>query len=435
MANVYYKDNNKYQLLTFREIEAAALKHNHAISDMGIMNFKDNGCFGQNILQNFDSEHWELLFYVPQSDSTMVYAKRIPQTLRANATIVPYYDIVTQTNTISATSEPISLNMDHTTAYEYNNFNNIISEYSVTAIENYYCCAYPLQIGYNDINFISNQDYITITFETNLPLIYNDNEDIDENELKIAFSPIVENNIITGYRINNTVFPKIGYTNIINIGLICTNKNIIDGFCVLFEKPPIYQLEITNIKITSTQNIYWKQSYSDYFHIAETGIPPIQFGSLGEVPITVTRSEESMLRYYCSEKFKTLLLPTKELTIAGSAFSGYCDNISDNNKRGYFILSIPQLIDENITTDQIQLIGKAAVWGCEAHTDYLDLAKNNTVSQNKINYQIDLINSKAGKIFIYVFFYHTSTNFKLSTPLYLFIETTLKLQITDNTNN
>ena len=57
MANVYYKDNNKYQLLTFREIEAAALKHNHAISDMGIMNFKDNGCFGQNILQNFDSEH------------------------------------------------------------------------------------------------------------------------------------------------------------------------------------------------------------------------------------------------------------------------------------------------------------------------------------------------------------------------------------------
>ena len=68
-----------------------------------------------------------------------------------------------------------------------------------------------------------------------------------------------------------------------------------------------------------------------------------------------------MLRYYCSEKFKTLLLPTKELTIAGSAFSGYCDNISDNNKRGYFILSIPQLIDENITTDQIQLIGKAAV--------------------------------------------------------------------------
>ena len=50
-------NNNQYQLLTFHEIEAAALHHNHAMSDMGIMNFKNNGCFGQNILQNFDSNH------------------------------------------------------------------------------------------------------------------------------------------------------------------------------------------------------------------------------------------------------------------------------------------------------------------------------------------------------------------------------------------
>lgn len=415
MANVYFKNNNQYYQLSYTDIDAAALYHKHDISDLGIMNFRNNGCTGQNILNNYDTEHANLLFYVPQINSDIVYAKRIPNDIIDNYDTTIYYNNNKTYNLTITNTDPVLIDSDQTTCYEYMDINNIITEQFTTLTSNYYYYYYPININYinNDFNIL---DIITITFETNLPI--SDNEHI----FSITFHPIINNSKIEKYYIDKTLYPKISYTNIINLGLIY-KANIIEGFCIICKEKLENQCDIKNlyIQINTNKSLSIQQNYIDYYDLSNGGIPPLESsGSLGIIDRTKPgynwQTINDVIRYYRSYKFKNLLTWGQKIPIAKCIIPGYCNNT--NYKQGYFILHIPYEFDIGIRPEHISLVNyeddqdiKGYIWGgggAIVAANGKILTKSNTPVQDKIAYNIQTI--APGMIGINMYWYTAPTS-------------------------
>ena len=405
MANIYYKNNqNVYKQLTYNNIDAAAKNHTHLMSDIGMLNFQNNGCTGQNILNNLNATYPNMLFYVPNVDSNMIYAKRMPASVLSHAT-VPWCNInqavsytITPTSTINANAAT-ALNNSITTFYEYKDTYPIITNEDILyhATEKYYCYYYPLQIKCLTTNVVNPQ--ILLTFKTNLDnnIDSTNSGQIDEEKTynyEIAFKPIINNSIITGYQITSFSVPS--HVNLIALGLIQNYKDSIKGICFVLNEQIKQQIDISDLKIASNINLSINQFYHDYYDISS--MPPIEVsGSLGAITQSgYDYTNESIARYYRSYKFYNLLTYGQEVIITQCIIPGYC---SSNFKKGKFMLYWPYEIDpivlqntHNTSSNSYNdILTLEAIWSKitedneEAYSKYTEIWALNRVIVNSNN--------------------------------------------------
>ena len=350
MANIYYKINqSEYKQLNYADINAAAEKHTHLMSDIGMLNFQNNGCLGQNATKNLNTNYPNILFYVPQPNSDIVYAKRMPESVIANPT-VPWCNINEIVSYNISTTAATNINSHVTTFYEYKNTYPIIinNKTLYTIPENYYCYYYPLQIKCLE----NNDNNITLSFKTNLKYALDTIETEQFDDYKIVFKPIIKNSKVYNYEIVETTIPDDNINIYTLLGLI-SNQNTVMGMCIILNEKIQSQIELSNLQITTNAELSVKQYYNDYYNISS--MPPMEIsGSLG----TVTQSGynytlESMKRYYRSHKFYNLLTYGQKVIINQCIISGYSvptyttsgSTTTTSFKHGYFILYWPYEID------------------------------------------------------------------------------------------
>ena len=448
MANVYYKTNDQYRQLTYYDIGAAAQNHTHFMSDIGMLNFKNNGCMGQHVLENIDNNYHNLLYYVPEINSNTVYAKRISNDKTVYNT-VPWCNI-NQTKTFAitptanfTTAVGQDINSNLTTFYEYQGINSIITM-SLNDLSNYYCYYYPLNIKCNTTTNIE------ISFKTNLE----NNDDIYK--------------IVCVFNENTSKFSIIAQTIpastliIKTLGIIQYKSNQIIGICIILTQQNIKQIELSDLKIKTDQIISVSQNYNDYYDISQ--IAPIEnSGSLGE-PINdeYNRTESDMLRYYRSYKFFNLLTWEQSITIPQCLIPGYTVQSTQNSqaifKHGYFHLHWPYEIDTEvldthtgssyndiITLEVIQanVIGfdnqyhthAGEIWALGTYAaNNLTLIPGTTNTSGKISYNI--VTVKPGFLGIEFYFPNNMTaNINNRCPLKFLAEGGLKVTIISKPNN
>ena len=456
MANVYYKHIDKntnissYQQLTFRDIGAAAQNHKHSVSELGIMNFRNNGCTGQNILENFDTFHKDLLFYVPQQYSKKVYAKRLPADILDAYDTVPVCNFNKNYSIENITGTTVAINPTWTIGQEYYDIDKVVVEESINLKTSYFYYFYPLIINYQTLN---QNNQITINFKINN----------NENNYSINFKPItnidgdpVNIEDIYCYKVIETSYPD---NNMVNIGLVCNSKNTIDGLCFIYQQDINVQLNISDINITTNATINISQNYIDYYDVSAEGIPDIETsGSLGpmEPSVRVNYNRQNvadMIRYYRSYKFNNLLTWGQCHIIRSCIISGYCNSTTYN--KGYFMLYLPLEFDEGITTSHITLYGyakdvypngvkpsdntdmhKCDIWGGGAYAGGANnkpLNKAATNNSNYINYQIIALSH--GRIGIDMYFPTVPTNYiSFMYPLKFVANNGLTIQIANQSS-
>lgn len=447
MANIYYKNNNnQYKKFSYLDIGAAAASHTHDISEIWGWNFKDNGCMGQNILNNIDSTHNNLLFYVPHTHSDIIYSKSIPNDILYKPTVLYYNNNQNMQQTIT-NAEDVDIDSYRTTAYTYNGLGTILTNWTYdTNTYNYYYYSYPLNISY-----IDNEDNISISFKTNLDdqiwtiEFSSQNEIVDcDSELEDPQNGNIDANYYIGLVKNNNIISDIAIIR-------REKKNITDENDILNKR----QIEITNIKISTEATISVKQNYIDYYDY-HTGIPDIaSCGSLG--PINENNYagtgnsynsalESDMIKYYRSYKFHNLLTWGQSFTLSVPIISGYCDSNAWN--RGFFVVHIPYELDEGITTSHVSLSGIASIWtlGRYAGTGnanyttptnsdatcayYKNLVKGTAVKSGQVTYNIYRL--LPGSIWFQIYFPAANTE-KISfyCPLKIVMHSLLTISISN----
>ena len=451
MANVYYKTNNQYKQLTYYDIGAAAQNHNHMMSDIGILNFKNNGCVGQHIVEKIDSNHYNLLYYVPEINSNMIYAKRIPND-KSTYNIVPWCNI-NQTKTFAVTPTASfttaigqNINSDLTTFYQYQYTYPVITM-SNDNLSTYYCYYYPLNIKCNETTDIE------ISFKTNL-----DNSD---NIYKIEYN---FNKTTSKFSITSQTIPP-SVLIVKALGVIQYKTNQIMGICIVLTEQNIKQIELSDLKIKTKEAISISQNYNDYYDISQ--IAPIESsGSLGE-PINnnYNKTESDMLRYYRSYKFFNLLTWEQSITISQCILPGYAvktTNTTNNQNfatHGYFHLHWPYEIDSEVLnihegTSYNDIISlevipamvwwpgnteakqhKGEIWALGTYAaNNLTLTPGTNNTSGYINYNI--VTVKPGFLGIDFYFPATkTTNISDRCPLKFLAEGGLKVTVTPAPNN
>lgn len=384
MANIYYKTfGNNYQKITYGDIDAAAVSHNHSIDDFYGWNFKDNGCTGQNVFINSNNITNNLLLYVPHTNSDIIYTKPIP----AGST-VHYNRNKSFTQTIEGSNDTTSftsITPSRTTAYQYNGLGKIILKNDTldTIHNDYFYYTYPLMVQPTE-----NNQIITLKFKVS----------IDNITWTIKFTGTTINDITHDLLSSNNDYQPNYY-----IGLTENNSRI-SGICIVKQQPKNIkeveqiidkqQIEITNITVNSQNALTVSQNYIDYYDY-ET-IPSIKStGSLGPIDSSKYENtintynisnETDVINYYRSYKFKNLLTFGQTFTISSYVIiPGYCDRKTLN--AGFFQLEIPYELNttdiSKITLKLYQNNSQCSIWGVGGYISHNNGTTNDFVCNNK----------------------------------------------------
>ena len=436
MTNIYYKtnkQNNNYSLLTYADVGAAAASHHHLISDIVMPNFQYNGCMGQNILNLYNSNCEDLLFYVPHTHSDLVYGKQISKDIATVRPVVPHLNhnkTFTQTE-ISGSNN--NLNLPLTTAYKYNGIGTLLPRIDNDLLNN--CYYYPITIEY-----VNNCGPITITFNLN----------IDNTNYHMTIQPITNtsSNATSVNNIFSYIIQEFTNTDFGSIGLVIQNKQIIGIYFNITNIILEQQIEITNM-IISTQNndikVNIKQNYVDYYDTST--IPLIEnAGGLGPIIHNQTNYnqiyENDMIRYYRSFRLHNLLTWGQSITFKNLIVPGYCSVETTRNK-GYFVLDIPYMIDPDVKNTDIRLAtdnNQNRIWALGGGSNELPFSPTPGASVNSnITYTVDSVfpnrssdGLSGGRIAFTLSFPAISTAYVgYYTPLKLNVKSWFKVSVID----